>query len=158
MTQLTNITFNEIQIGQSAAMHRTLAAKDLQTFAYVSGDVNPIHLDEDYAKSTQFKQVIAHGMWSAGLISSVLGTQLPGVGTVYLGQSLSFRRPVYLGDTLTTTVTVKSKNQEKKRVILDCVVTNQDDKVVVKGEAEVMAPIDKITCDAATIPEIIIHD
>lgn len=154
---LTNVVFDEITIGQSAEMTRQLEMKDLKTFAYVSGDVNPIHLSQDYASTTQFKQVIAHGMWAGGLISCVLGTQLPGVGTVYMGQSLRFRRPVYLGDTLTTTVTVTEKIPEKKRVILECIVTNQDNEIVVKGEAEVIAPTEKITCEAAKLPEVSVN-
>lgn len=154
MTTLTNVTFDEITIGQSAEMTRQLEMKDLKAFAYVSGDVNPIHLSQDYAQTTQFKQVIAHGMWTGGLISCVLGTQLPGVGTVYMGQNLRFRRPVHLGDTLTTRVSVTEKIPEKKRVILECMVTNQDNEVVVKGEAEVIAPTEKITCEAAKLPEI----
>lgn len=154
MTTLTNVTYDEISIGQSAKMTRQLEIKDLQAFAYVSGDVNPIHLNQDYAQGTQFKQIIAHGMWSGGLISCVLGTQLPGVGTVYTGQTLRFRRPVHLGDTLTTSVTVIEKHPEKKRVILECMVVNQNNETVVKGEAEVIAPTEKMTCDAATLPEI----
>lgn len=154
MKTLTNVTFDEITIGQSAEMTRQLEMKDLKAFAYVSGDMNPIHLSQDYAQTTQFKQVIAHGMWTGGLISCVLGTQLPGVGTVYMGQNLRFRRPVHLGDTLTTKVSVREKIPEKKRVILECVVINQDSEVVVKGEAEVIAPTEKITCEAAKLPEI----
>ena len=106
---IENRTFDEIAVGDTASVMRTLGEADIQLFALVSGDVNPAHLDAEYAANDSFRRVIAHGMWGGGLISAVLGTELPGPGTIYLGQSLRFRRPVGLGDTITTSVTVKEK-------------------------------------------------
>ncbi len=97
MQYIENKTFDEIKVGDSAELTRTLGRQDIELFAVMSGDVNPAHVDEEYAKSDIFHEVIAHGMWGGALISAVLGTELPGPGTIYLNQSLSFRRPVGLG-------------------------------------------------------------
>ena len=109
-------------------------------FAGVSGDLNPAHTDEVAASKTMFKGRIAHGMLSAGFISAAIGMHLPGPGTIYVGQTLNFTAPVHIGDTVTATVTVKEVNVEKNRAILETVCTNQDGKVVIKGEAKVMPP------------------
>src|SRR5277367_2008781 len=103
---LENRTFDEIAIGDSASLVRTLSRDDIELFAVASGDVNPAHLDPVFAAGDIFHKIIAHGMWGGALISAVLGTRLPGPGAIYLGQSLRFRRPVGLGDTITVTVTV----------------------------------------------------
>jgi phosphate acetyltransferase/phosphate butyryltransferase len=99
--RIENRTFNELQVGDGASIVRTLTYKDIELFAIMSGDVNPAHVDEEFAKSDMFHRIIAHGMWGGALISTVLGTQLPGPGAICLGQSLRFRRPVCLGDTIT---------------------------------------------------------
>lgn len=138
MEILENITLNGLQVGDEAFDEKTITQEDVQTFASVTGDRNPVHLDEDYAKDTMFKKCIAHGMLSAGLISKVIGTQLPGYGTIYLGQTLNFKKPVYIGDTITTVVSIKKINPEKKILILDTYCKNQKDKVVLDGEATVM--------------------
>jgi acyl dehydratase len=91
---IENSTFDEIEVGQSATLVRTLSREDIELFAVMSGDVNPAHVDEEYAHSDMFHEIIAHGMWGASLISTLLGTKLPGPGTIYLGQTLRFRRPV----------------------------------------------------------------
>ncbi|OPX56006.1 Acyl dehydratase [Oceanospirillum multiglobuliferum] len=153
MTTLVNRTYDEIQEGDSATLARTLTEKELVLFAAVSGDVNPVHLDAEFAKTTMFGEQIAHGMWSGSLISAALATVLPGPGTIYLGQELSFRRPVKLADTLTVTLTVKEK-LSKNRVILDTLVTNQDGEKVVVGTATVMAPTEKAELTAPVLPEI----
>ena len=137
---LENRTFDEINVGDSAAITRVLNKDDIDLFAILSGDVNPAHLDEAYAAQTPFHKVIAHGMWGGTLISTVLGTKLPGPGTIYLSQQLKFQRPVCLGDVITVTVTAAAKNPEKNLVTLDCVCTNQAGKTVISGTAEVMAP------------------
>lgn len=142
---LTNHTWDELQPGQSDSMQRTLTADDIMAFALLSGDVNPAHLDAEYAEQTMFKKVIAHGMWAGSLVSCLLGTRFPGPGTIYLEQTLKFRRPVYVGDTLTVTATVADKDEEKKRVTLDCLVENQDGETVVKGQAQVMPPREKLS-------------
>jgi 3-hydroxybutyryl-CoA dehydratase len=156
MDALINITYDEIQTGDSATYSKTLTEKDLVLFAAVSGDVNPVHLDAEFAATSMFKERIAHGMWSGSLISAALATVIPGPGTIYLGQSLRFRRPVKLGDTLTVTLTATEKQDEKKIVIFACNVVNQDGKEVVTGTAEVIAPTIKVELKTPTLPKITI--
>ncbi len=155
MTVLVNKTYDEIQVGDTATLERALTEKELVLFAAVSGDVNPVHLDADFAKTTMFGEQIAHGMWSGSLISAALATVLPGPGTIYLGQELSFRRPVKLADTLTVTLTVKEK-LSKNRIVVDTLVTNQNDEKVVVGAATVMAPTEKSELQAPELPAITI--
>ena len=137
---LENVTYDELSVGQSARLLRTLTQADIQAFAAVSGDTNPAHLNPEYANDTLFHGVIAHGMWGGALISALLGTQFPGPGTIYLEQNLKFVKPVRIGDTLTVTATVVSKDDEKKRAELDCQVINQKGAVVLHGTARVMPP------------------
>jgi phosphate acetyltransferase len=151
---IENLTFDEIQIGTSASLERRLTMQDIKVFAAMSGDVNPAHLDEDYARSSIFQQVIAHGMWGGALISTVLGTKLPGPGTIYLGQSLRFRRPVTLGDLLTVTVTARERDPAKHRIVFDCQCANQKGEVVISGEAQVIAPSEKIRRPRAILPDV----
>ena len=157
MPYLENIPFDELNIGDKASTERTINEKDLVLFAAVSGDVNPIHLDADYASKTSFKQRIAHGAWSASLISATLATVMPGPGTVYLSQSLKYLRPVIIGDSLKIEVEVASKNEKTKRVEFKCQVTNQDGKTVTRGTAEVLAPTEKVRVKRPEIPEIKIN-
>ena len=102
-----NVTYDEIAVGRTAALSRVLSREDIELFARVSGDTNPAHLDAEYAAGTMFKGVIGHGIWSASIVSAVLGTCLPGPGTIYLSQDLKFRRPVRPSDKVTATVTAK---------------------------------------------------
>jgi len=141
---IENRTFDEIQVGDTARLERTLTEQDITLFAVMSGDINPAHVDPEYAKSSRFREVIGHGMWSGALISTVLGTEFPGPGTIYLGQNLRFRRPVRVGDTITIAVTAKEKDPEKGKVLLDTECRNQDGEVVVSGTAEVIAPKEKV--------------
>ena len=158
MQYIENKTFEELEVGQTAELVRTLKHQDIELFAVMSGDVNPAHVDEEFARSDLFHKVIAHGMWGGALISAVLGTELPGPGTIYLNQSLSFRRPVGLGDTVTVRVTVREKKPEKKRVILDCECINQDGEMVIKGDAEVIAPTEKVRRPRVALPEVHLHE
>ncbi|MEQ8289784.1 MAG: bifunctional enoyl-CoA hydratase/phosphate acetyltransferase [Gammaproteobacteria bacterium] len=151
---ITNRCFNEIQIGDTASIDRRLTKQDIQLFAVMSGDINPAHMDEDFAKSSIFHEIIAHGLWGGSLISTVLGTILPGPGTIYLGQSLRFKRPVVLGDVLTVTITAREKKPERNIVIFDCICINQEKKVVIEGEAEVIAPVEKIERPRANLPNV----
>lgn len=121
MERIENRTFDELKPGDTSSLVRTLTYKDIEVFAIMSGDINPAHVDEEFAKSDLFHKVVAHGMWGASLISTVLGTQLPGPGTIYVDQSLHFHRPVGLGDTITVTVKVTRKITETHRVIFDIV-------------------------------------
>ncbi len=154
MDRIENRTFAELQVGESASIARTLTYKDIELFAIMSGDVNPAHVDEEFAKSDMFHRIIAHGMWGGALISTVLGTQLPGPGAIYLAQSLKFRRPVCIGDTLTVTAKVIEKTAEKNRVTLECQAINQKGEVVISGTAEVIAPTEKISRERVTLPEV----
>ena len=119
---------------------RTVTECDIILYAGISGDFNPAHVDAESAKNSMFGQRIAHGMLSAGFISNVLGTQLPGPGTIYLGQELKFVKPVYIGDTVTATATVVERIEEKNRLKLETVVKNQRGEVVITGMATVMPP------------------
>ncbi len=127
----------DLQPGMSAHLAKTVTDSDIVLFAGVTTDTNPVHLDEEFAKTTAFGGRIAHGMLSVGFISAVLGTRLPGPGTIYLGQTLKFKAPVRPGDTVTATVTVKEIIPEKKRVILETVCTVHG-KPVIEGEATMM--------------------
>lgn len=137
---LHNRTYDEIAIGDSASLTRTAVQDDIDLFASVSGDINPAHMNPEYAAHQRFGQVIVHGMWTASLVSAVLGNDLPGPGTVYLGQDLRFRAPVALGDTITARVTVREKRPARKVIALDCECINQHGQVVLSGVAEVIAP------------------
>ena len=134
------MTIKDMKIGDCASMTKTVSETDVYLFAGITGDLNPAHTDEVSASRTMFKSRIAHGMLGAGFISAVLGMRLPGPGTIYLGQTLNFTRPVRIGDTVTATATVREMNIEKNRVIMETVVVNQDGEVVIQGEATVMPP------------------
>jgi 3-hydroxybutyryl-CoA dehydratase len=131
--------FEDLQIGQSESVGKTITEADILMYAAVSTDTNPIHIDAEAAKSSVFGERIAHGMLSAGLISAVLGTRLPGPGSLYMRQSLRFAAPVKIGDTVKATATVTALNQEKKRATLSTVCT-VGDTVVIEGEAYVQVP------------------
>lgn len=127
-------------VGQTASVTRTISESDVYLFAGVTGDLNPAHTNEEYAKTTHFKTRIAHGMLSAGLISAVLGMQLPGPGTIYTGQTLKFLAPVHIGDTITATAEIKSLELERNRVVLTTTCTNQEGTMVITGEATALLP------------------
>ena len=132
---IENRTFDEIAIGDSATLVRTLRHEDIQMYAIMSGDINPSHVDPDYAHSSMLREVIAHGMWGGALISNVLGTRFPGPGTVYVDQTLHFAVPVRIGDTLTVTITCRKKFPRNHHIVFDCVCTNQDGQKVISGTA-----------------------
>lgn len=155
---IENLTYDELSVGQSARLTRTLSLSDIQAFAAVSGDTNPAHLDPEYANDTLFHGVIAHGMWGGALISALLGTQFPGPGTIYLQQDLHFSRPVRIGDTLTVSVTITAKDDVKKRVDLDCEVLNQHAERVLYGSARVLAPTQKVRRPRSSVPHIQLFD
>lgn len=154
MPAISNYTYEEITIGQSATYSKTVSAQDIQLFAAVSGDCNPVHLDEDFAGGTVFKQCIAHGMLSGAIVSAALAMELPGPGSIYRGQSLSFRRPVFPGDTLTVTLEVVDKQDRSSVVTLDCKVHNQDEVLVTSGTAEVIAPAEKLSVTPPELPTV----
>ena len=158
MEYIENRTFDEISVGDSATLVRTLKLEDIQLFAAMSGDINPAHLDPEYANSSSFQEVIEHGMWGGAFISNVLGTQLPGPGTIYLDQSLHFARPVTLGDTITVAVKVTGKFEHHHHVTFECECRNQNGLVVIRGTVEVMAPTEKVRRPRMELPEVRVSD
>ncbi len=154
MASITNRTFNELSIGDFCIREHTVTEKDLILFAAVSGDLNPVHLDAEFAANTPFKGQIAHGMFTGALISAALAMQLPGPGSIYLGQNLAFKKPVKIDDQLTVKLTIADKHPKKPVVTLDCTVTNQREEVVASGEATVLAPTEKVTIDTPDMPNV----
>lgn len=136
---MRTFTFSDLSLGQSDTLLRTVMGADVEVFASVSGDVNPIHLDESYAAGTRFGQRIAHGMFTASLISAVIGTKMPGPGAVYLSQTLRFLAPVKIGDVVAATVSVAELIEKGRRVRLDCACL-VDGQPVLEGEAWVAVP------------------
>jgi len=154
MPQISNYTYDEITIGQTARYSKLIEERDVQLFAVVSGDVNPVHLDAAFAATTQFRECIAHGMLSGAVISAAIAMELPGPGTIYLGQSLRFTLPVRLGDTITVNLEVIDKKDKRGIVFLDCKVFNQHEKLVVTGAAEVLAPKEKLLLERPVLPGV----
>jgi 3-hydroxybutyryl-CoA dehydratase len=126
---------NRFQIGQRASFTKTVTESDVTTFAGLIGDFNPLHVDAEYARKSRFGQRVAHGMFTGGLISAVLGNKLPGPGAIYLGQQLEFLAPVFIGDTITATVEVTAWRPEKGIITLKTDAYNQADKQIVTGKA-----------------------
>jgi phosphotransacetylase/acyl dehydratase len=151
---IENRIFDDISIGDSATLSRTLAKSDIELFAVVSGDTNPAHIDDAFAANDLFHHVVAHGMWGGALISAVLGTELPGPGTIYVGQTLRFHKPVGIGDTITTTVTAREKRAEKHEISFDCRCVNQHGREVITGSADVIAPTTRIRVPRPELPHV----
>lgn len=137
---MKGLTIEQLSINQTETFRKTIAESDVYLFAGITGDTNPAHIDEVYASSTKFNKRIVHGLLVASFISTVLGTKLPGPGTIYISQTINFKAPVYIGDTIEARVTVKEIIKEKNRVILNTEVYNQNNELVVAGEAMVLAP------------------
>ena len=129
---------HEIQLGQQASLRRTITETDIVLFAGLSGDLNPVHIDEISARESRFGRRIAHGILVSGLISAVIGTRLPGPGSIYLKQNLAFRKPVFINDTITATAVVTAIREDKPIITLSTTVTNQDGEVCIEGEAVVL--------------------
>lgn len=127
------------KVGDSAEITKTIEQSDIDAFANVTGDHNPVHVDEEFAKTTRFGKRIAHGMLTASLISAVLANKLPGEGSVYLGQTLQFVAPVFPGDEITARVTVKAIREDKPIVKLETICVNQRGEIVIRGEATVLS-------------------
>ena len=153
-----NRTFDEIEIGESAALERAITRRDIELFAAVSGDANPTHLDEAFAKEARLKGVVAHGMLTAGLISNLLGNRLPGAGTVYVSQDLRFAAPVHADDLITVTVTARAKDPATRLVRFDCLCTNQAGLEVLTGTATVIAPTEKLRRPVAELGRLNLQD
>jgi len=157
---MLNRTFDELSIDETASLVRLVRADDVKFFAAESGDVNPAHVDPHYAATDIFGHIVIHGMWTAGLISTLLGTKLPGPGTIYLDQNLHFRKPVAPGDTVTAYVTVREKRAERGIVLFDTRCMNQHGEEVLTGIATVIAPTKKLSLPDVPLPETILrtHD
>lgn len=137
---MKSITIKEIKVGDSAFYEKTITDEDVRLFAKLTGDLNPVHLDESFAKTSIFHQRIAHGGLINALFSTVLGTQFPGVGTIYMSQDSRFVRPVYLNDHITAVVEAIEINEEKNRVLMKTTAYNQNNEAVATGTALVMPP------------------
>jgi len=129
------VSANEFQVGERASFTKTVTGEDVNAFAELIGDFNPLHVDEEYARESRFGGRIAHGVFTTGVVSAALGNELPGPGSIYLSQQIEFRAPVYLGDTITATVEVISWRPDKRIITLKTNVYNQDEKQVATGEA-----------------------
>jgi 3-hydroxybutyryl-CoA dehydratase len=156
MNLLENHPVGELIVGQSANYSKTLTEQDVILFAACSGDVNPVHLDKEYAATTPFGEPIGHGMWTGALVSAAIATRLPGPGSVYRSQSLNFKHPVKIGDTVTVTLIVSEIKERIKLVTLECEAHNQDGKLIAKGIADVIAPAEKLKINAGNVPVITI--
>ena len=135
---MVSVYYEDLKLGQSASMEKTVTENDIQAFGEATGDFNPVHFDEDYARKTLFRGRVAHGALSIGFISAVIGMKLPGAGTIFVSARTDFKAPVRIGDTVVTTCTVKQIHQ-RREVVLDCACT-VGGKIVVTGEAVVLAP------------------
>ncbi|MDA8486410.1 MaoC family dehydratase [Pseudomonas resinovorans] len=155
MSQVTNFTYDALEVGQKATFSTAVEERHIQLFAAVSGDRNPVHLDAEYAATTMFKERIAHGMFTGALISAAIACEMPGPGSIYLGQQLKFTRPVKLGDTLTVELEILEK-LPKNRVRIATRVFNQNSDQVVDGEAEVLAPKQQLSVELPELPPITI--
>ncbi|NLZ79496.1 MAG: MaoC family dehydratase [Gammaproteobacteria bacterium] len=154
MTQSTSTAYDELQEGQTATFSKLVTENDIMMFASMSGDRNPVHLDAEYAAGTMFKERIAHGMFSGALISAAVACELPGPGTIYLGQQMEFKLPVKLGDELTVQLEILEK-LPKFRVRIMTRVVNQRDEIVVDGEALIIAPRKAQTVNLADLPTFV---
>ena len=137
---MKSMTIGQIKIGEKAETKKQFNETDVLDFARISTDFNPAHVNKEYAEKTMFKKQIVHGMLVGSLFSSIFGVQLPGLGSIYTKQSLKFTKPVYFGDLVTAEVIVKEINLERNRVLFDCIAKNQNNEIVIIGEAEIMPP------------------
>lgn len=133
-------TINDLHVGDTAFQTVVITEQNVETFGEITNDFNPAHFDSEYAKNTMFKKRISHGMYIGSLFSKVFGMDLPGKGSIYVSQSLEFKRPVYFNDVIKAVVTIRELNTERNRAYFDCVAYNQNDEIVVKGEACLMPP------------------
>jgi len=157
-TQLENLPIDELSEGLSRQYSKQLTERDVILFAATSGDVNPVHLDATYAATTTFGEPIGHGMWTGALVSAAIATTLPGPGSIYRGQSLQFKKPVKIGDTITVTLTVESIRARVALVTLKCEAHNQHNVLVATGTAEVIAPKQKQRLHIKPLPLITLEE
>ncbi len=137
---MNSLSIQELNVGDSSEIKKLFSEQDVMNFAEITTDKNPAHVDKDYASKTMFKKQIVHGMFVGSLFSAIFGVQMPGLGSIYIKQSLKFTKPVYFGDEITAKVVVKELKYDRNRVVFDCVAVNQNDETVIVGEAEIMPP------------------
>lgn len=154
MKFLENKTYDELQVGDSATFSRTLTQEDIWLYAYVSGDYNPIHLDQEYAKTTIFKGTVGHGMFYAAMLSSAVANLLPGPGTIFLSQEFKLRNPARVGDVLRGEIKLVEKKRLKNIVLIECIIKNQDEKTVFSGVTTVIAPSEKLKLPKPNLPKV----
>ncbi|MFC4276442.1 bifunctional enoyl-CoA hydratase/phosphate acetyltransferase [Achromobacter aloeverae] len=154
MDRIENRTYAELSVGDSASLARTLSHRDIELFSVMAGDAAPMNLDEGVTHSEQFQATVAHGMWAVALLSTVLGTRLPGPGTMFLDQSLHFARSIAVGDAITVSVCVTAKDDATHRVTLDCRAVNQNAEDVIVGTVQVAAPTEKVSRPRVALPDV----
>lgn len=154
MEFIENRTYDELQVGDSAIFARTLTQEDIWLYAYVSHDYNPVHIDEEYAKTTIFKGTVGHGMFYAAMLSSAVANQLPGPGTIFLSQEFKLRNPARVGDVLTGVITIAEKKRLRNICIIECVIKNQEEKTVFSGTTSVIAPSEKLKVPKPKLPKV----
>ena len=154
MSNLENTTFDELEVGMTAQYQKRVSEEDITLFAILSGDTNPLHLDPEYAKTTQFGGCIAHGALCAILVSAAVATTIPGPGSVYAGQEMRFKKPVRAGDLLTAHLEIKEKKRRGNIVLIDNKITNQNGETVFVGVSTVVAPTEKLISKPAHLPEV----
>lgn len=157
MSYLENTPFNELEVGMTATYTKFVSEDDIKLFAILSGDTNPIHLDEEYAKTTQFGGCIAHGAICAIVISAAVATQFPGPGSIYAGQDMRFKKPVRPGDTLTAHLELVEKKRRGNIVLIDNVIKNQHGETVFLGISTVVAPTEKVIAKSVALPRVELH-
>jgi len=158
MTSLENTPFDELEVGMTATFSKTVSEEDIKLFAILSGDTNPIHLDEEYAKTTPFGGCIAHGAICAIIISAAVATQFPGPGSIYAGQEMRFKKPVRPGDTLTAHLELVEKKRRGNIVLIDNVIKNQHGETVFLGVSTVVAPSEKVIAKPVTLPKVELYN
>ena len=158
MDYLENIPFDELEVGQTAEYVKTVSADDIKLFAIISGDTNPLHLDEEYAKTTRFGRCIAHGSICGIIVSAAVATKLPGPGTIYAGQEMKFKKPVFPGDTLTARLELLEKKRKGNIILIECVIKNQHGETVFTGISTAVAPTEKLRVPTMTLPKVALHD
>ncbi len=137
---MNSLSIQKLKIGDSSEIKKIFLERDVMNFAELTTDKNPTHIDKEYAATSMFKKQIVHGMFVASLFSAIFGVQMPGLGSIYIKQSLKFTKPVYFGDEISAKVIVKELKYDRNRVVFDCIAFNQNDETVIIGEAEIMPP------------------
>lgn len=154
MEFLENRTYDEIQVGDNAFFTHTITQEDIWLYAYISGDYNPVHLDEEYAKTTIFNGTVAHGMFYTAMLSAAVANLLPGPGSIFLSQEFKLRNPSRVGDVLTGEIKIIEKKRLKNIVLIECIIKNQHEKTVFSGVTTAIAPSEKLKLPKPKMPKV----